>query len=51
MVTFNGLVSWKVLTIHASIGTNVFFSTKANLYSHINFLPIKHADALESRSA
>jgi hypothetical protein len=32
------------------IGTNVFFSTKANMYCHISSLLIKHDDALESRN-
>jgi len=34
-----------------SIGTNMFFSTKANLYCHINYLSIRHADALKSKNA
>jgi hypothetical protein len=34
-----------------SIDTNILFSTKANLYCHINYLFIRHADALKSKSA
>ncbi len=34
-----------------SIGTNVFFSTRANLYCHTSSLSIKHVDASKSISA
>jgi hypothetical protein len=33
-----------------STSTSVFFSTRANLYCHISFLSIKHANAPKSRS-
>ncbi len=55
MVTFNALVScaigpndklWPSMTL---IKTNVFFSTKANLYCCTNFLLMKHVDVLELR--
>jgi hypothetical protein len=56
MVTSNGLVSW--VTGHDemlqpsmnSIGINVLFSTKANLYCCTNFSSIKHVDVPKSRN-
>jgi hypothetical protein len=33
-----------------SIGINVFFFTKANLYCYTNFLSMKHVDAPKSKS-
>ncbi len=55
MATFNALIScvtssderfWPLMT---SIRTNVFTFTKANLYYYINFLLMKHVNALESK--
>jgi hypothetical protein len=56
MVTYNGLVScvigldeklWPLMT---SIDSNMFFSTKANLYCHVKSLSIRHADVLKSKN-
>jgi hypothetical protein len=55
MVTFNGLFSWvigfneKLQPSMTSIDISVFFSTKTNLYYHINSLSIKHVDAPKSK--
>jgi hypothetical protein len=54
MVTFNGLVSCvisldeRLQPSMTSIDINVFFSTRTNLYYHINSLSIKHVDVLKS---
>jgi hypothetical protein len=56
MVTSNGLVTcvigldeklWPSMT---STNTNVFFTTKTNLYCHINSLSIRHVDAPKSKN-
>ncbi len=50
MVAFNGLVSWvtgpnkRLWPLMTSTSTNVFFSTRANLYCRTNSLSIKHVD-------